>query len=55
MKTNREELDVEFIGDGKPLTKEEAKAISEYIRAYKIRNLRRTARKRKTTGQKRAA
>lgn len=33
MKSSRKELDVDFIGEqGRPLTEEEAKAVSEYIK-----------------------
>jgi len=36
MRYKKNELDVDFIGDpNKPLTEEEAKAISEYIKAKK--------------------
>ncbi len=37
MKYNKRELDVDFIGGQKPLTKEEAKAISEYLREVKAK------------------
>jgi hypothetical protein len=35
MKNKLKELDVDFIGGEKPLTHEEALAISAYIKAYK--------------------
>ena len=37
MKQNKNELDVDFIGGHAPLTEEEAKAISAYIKAQKAR------------------
>ncbi|MBK8611871.1 MAG: hypothetical protein IPL84_18555 [Chitinophagaceae bacterium] len=51
MKNKQKELDVDFIGGQKPMTKEEELAISEFIRAEKekrrLKSLRRT--KTKTT------
>lgn len=38
MKKRKNELDVDFIGDGRSLTKDEEKAISEFIKASKERN-----------------
>ncbi|WP_294274408.1 hypothetical protein [uncultured Chryseobacterium sp.] len=35
MKNKSKELDVDFIGDGKPLTKQEEQRISDFIRNYK--------------------
>ncbi len=35
MKKQKNELDVDFIGDGRSLTKEEEKMISEFINASK--------------------
>ena len=35
MKQNKNELDVDFIGGNGPLTEEESKAISAYIKAQK--------------------
>ena len=35
MKNKSKELDVDFIGDGKPLTKEEELTISDFIRKFK--------------------
>ena len=37
MKKRKNELDVDTIGDGRTLTKEEEKAISEFIKASKER------------------
>ncbi|HEX8315205.1 MAG TPA: hypothetical protein VF609_09435 [Flavisolibacter sp.] len=37
MKQHKDELDVDFIGGTIPLTKEEEKAISEFIKASKER------------------
>ena len=48
MKKNKNELDVDFIGGAGPLTKEEEKAISEFIKASKVRNGKKKARKSKT-------
>ena len=45
MKNNKNELDVDFIGGTGPLTKEEEKAISEFIKASKERNRKQKARK----------
>ena len=53
MKNNKNELDVDFIGGAGPLTKEEEKAITEFIRASKERNRKQKARKSSTlTGRK---
>jgi hypothetical protein len=38
MKKRKNELDVDFIGEGRSLTKDEEKAISEFIKASKERN-----------------
>jgi hypothetical protein len=38
MKQNKNELDVDFIGGQGPLTKEEAEAISKFIKASKKKN-----------------
>lgn len=38
MKQNKKELDVDFIGGLAPLTDEEAKAISAYIRLQKAKS-----------------
>ncbi len=48
MKKNKNELDVDFIGGQTPLTKEEEKAISEYIKANKMKKAAQTIKKRKT-------
>ena len=46
MKTKRKELDVDFIGiQGASLTKDEEKAISDYIRSHKIKKLRKRSNK----------
>ena len=45
MKSNKNELNVDFIGGAGPLTKEEEKAISEFIKASKERNRKQKARK----------
>jgi hypothetical protein len=44
MKHNKIELDVDFIGGGEPLTKEEQKAISEFIKASKQRRQNKSSR-----------
>jgi hypothetical protein len=38
MKRKTKELDVDFIGGQEPLTKEEEKAISEFIKTMKEKN-----------------
>ena len=43
MKQHKNELDVDFIGGTEPLTKEEEKAISEFIKASKEREQKQTA------------
>ena len=45
MKNNKNELDVDFIGGAGPLTKEEERAISAFIKASKERNKKQEARK----------
>ncbi|MEO6456254.1 MAG: hypothetical protein ABIN97_19410 [Ginsengibacter sp.] len=45
MKSNKNELNVDFIGGAGPLTKEEEKTISEFIKASKERNRKQKARK----------
>ena len=51
MKNKLTELDVDFIGGQGPLTKQEEQAISEFIKAQKLRRTKKhrtkTARKRK--------
>ena len=49
MKNKLKELDVDFIGDGKPLTKEEELRISEFIQNLKDKQNKKTA---KTTSRK---
>jgi hypothetical protein len=39
MRRKLAELDVDFIGGQDPLTKEEEKAISEYLKSHKLENL----------------
>ena len=48
MKNNKNELDVDFIGGEGPLTKEEEKAISEFIKASKECNRKQKTRKSRT-------
>jgi len=48
MRKKNKELDVDFIGEQKPLTKEEEKNLSEYFKRNKRRKIRLRA-KRKTT------
>jgi hypothetical protein len=43
MKRKPEELDVDFIGGGRPLTKEDQMAISNFIRARKAKGNRKNA------------
>ena len=49
MKQHKNELDVDFISGTAPLTKEEEKAISEYIKASKERKKKRTTRQKART------
>lgn len=37
MKNNKNELDVDFIGGQEPLTKDEEKAISDFIKSQKVK------------------
>ncbi len=37
MKSKKNELDVDFIGGEKPLTKEEERALSDYFKAQKLK------------------
>lgn len=39
MKHKQAELDADFIGGGRPLTKEDEIAISSFIRAYKAKHI----------------
>jgi hypothetical protein len=52
MKKRRNELDVDFIGDGRALTKDEEKAITEFIKASKERNKKQEALKAGTPSRK---
>jgi hypothetical protein len=51
MKTRKVELDVDFIGGQTSLTKEEEKALSEYIRKHNSKKAKRTPLKTKTIKQ----
>ena len=51
MKTKNIELDVDFIGEQRPLTKEEEKAISDFIWKEKSKKSKTTARKKVTVKQ----
>lgn len=44
MKRKSTELDVDFIGGQDPMTKEEEKAISEFIKAHKLLNIKKQIR-----------
>jgi hypothetical protein len=55
MKPNKNELDVDFIGGLGPLTKEEEKAISEFIKASKERRQKQKARQKARTAKSIAA
>lgn len=56
MKNKAKELDVDFIGgQNNPLTKEEEKAISDFIRADKEKRRLKELRKKATTKQKQFA
>ncbi len=52
MKHNKNELDVDFIGGLGSLTKEEEKAISEFIKASKERRQKHKARQKARTANK---
>jgi hypothetical protein len=52
MKRKSTELDVDFIGGQDPMTNEEEKAISEYIKTNKLLNIRNQIRSTKTTRQR---
>ena len=52
MKHTKNELNVDFIGGLGPLTKEEEKAISEFIKASKERKQKRKARQKARTVNK---
>lgn len=49
MKKRKDELDVDFIGDGRSLTKEEEKVISDYIKTSKVKNEKQKISKAKAT------
>jgi hypothetical protein len=51
MKTKNVELDVDFIGEQRPLTKEEEKAISDFIRKEKSKKTKTSSRKKVTVRQ----
>lgn len=51
MKTKRKELDVDYIGDQTTLTKEEEKAISDFIKQNKTKKAKRSSSKGKTVKQ----
>jgi hypothetical protein len=51
MKTKKVELDVDFIGGQTSLTKEEERALSEYIKKNKIKKTKRHSPKTKTVKQ----
>jgi len=51
MKTKKVELDVDFIGGQTSLTKEEEKAISDFIKRNKAKKAKGLTRKSKTTKQ----
>ncbi len=52
MKQKKNELDVDFIGGVVPLTKEEEKAISEFIKTSKERRQKHAARQKARTNNK---
>ena len=49
MKHKPKELDVDFIGGENPMTKEEEKAISEFIKAQKLLRVKKQIRTNKTS------
>ncbi len=49
MKQNKKELDVDFVGGLGPLTKEEEKAISEFIKSSRERREKQKASKARTS------
>ncbi len=51
MKHKLTELDVDFIGGQDPMTKDEEKAISEFIKARKLQNAKKQIRSVKATQQ----
>ncbi|MEI6577371.1 MAG: hypothetical protein WCO63_14435 [Bacteroidota bacterium] len=52
MKRKLTELDVDFIGGQDPMTNEEEKAISEFIKAHKLLNIKNQIRRPRTVRQK---
>jgi hypothetical protein len=52
MKQRKNELDVDFIGGAGPLSKEEEKAISEFIKASKERMRKRTTQRKARTANR---
>ena len=52
MKQHKSELDVDFIGGAKPLTKGEEKAISEFIKASKERQQKQASRRKARTANR---
>ena len=51
MKTKKKELDVDYIGEQRDLTKEEEKAISDFIKQDKTKKIKRSSSKTKTVKQ----
>ena len=54
MKRKSAELDVDFIGGQNPMTKEEEKAISEFIKAQKLLRAKKQFRSNKITNRKKS-
>lgn len=52
MKNKKDELDVDFIGESRSLTKEEEKMISDYIKSAKARNEKQKISKTKSSSKK---
>lgn len=52
MRQHKNELDVDFIGSTSPLTKEEEKAISEFIKTAKERQQKQASRRKAQTANK---
>ena len=55
MKQQKDELHVDYIGGAGPLTKEEEKAISEFIKTSKKRRQKQVARRKIRSGNNRSA
>lgn len=55
MKKKQEELDVDFIGGVRPLTKEDEQAISEFIKSRKSQHARKLLRQTNFQSQKKRA